>query len=262
MRRPRRTETVTELVTDGGVTRCADAVEVPARHADSDWRPRAPYGSRRLTTDLPELDVAAIARAALRGLPGAGGDLDVDGRRLVLSGGPALEIREVRLPWGAPRYLVTCPGCGRCAAKLYLDAPGLRCRVCARLTLPSCRNRTEDRALPMALARLARAREAIGADPAPGAPLPERRKLWSRWAWERRLASIREAEAALQRALDAAVARGRSKLVALSEAAGRAAEAGVGGASRDGGSRGSDAGSCQEKSTKRGRKPAKGARQV
>jgi hypothetical protein len=194
-------------------------------------------------------DVSAIAHAALRGLPGARGELDIDGRRLVLSGGPVLQVLVSRRPGGGVQLHAACPGCGRRVARLYLDGPGLRCRVCARLTLPSCRNRTEDRAVPLALARVARERERIGADPTPGAPLPSKLRHWSRAAWELRIERIRAAEAALQAAIDAAVARGRAKLASLSEPGDGGGSYGEVSASRDGGSRGRAAKTCQDKST-------------
>ena len=233
------------------MTQRADASCSRNETAVSDRPPRAPYGSRRLTTDLLEVDVASIARAALLGLPGAGGELDVAGQRLVLASGPALQIRELLLPWGAVRYLAACPDCGRRVSLLYFDAPGLRCRDCARLTLPSCRDRTEDRAVPLALARVTREREAIGADPDPAVPLPGRPWRWSRRTWELHLARVRAAEEALQAAIDAAVARGRAKLAALSEAGERLGSNGKVSASREGGSRGLIAKTCQAQSSRR-----------
>jgi hypothetical protein len=238
------------------MTQRADASGVRSIRVPVDRPLRAPYGSRRLTTDLRAFDVYAIAHAALWGLPGAGGELDVAGQRLVLSSGQALEIRVTPIAGGGVQFRAACPGCGRGAQVLYLDAPGLRCRWCARLVPPSSRNRTEDRAVPLALARVARARERIGADPTPGAPLPPRLPHWTRWAWELRLGRIRAAEEALQAAVDAAVARGRAKLAALSQPGEGGGSDGKVSASRSGGSRGLSADPCQAQSSSSRKKRA------
>lgn len=223
----------------------------------ADRPPRAPYGSRRLTTDLQAFDVYAIAHAALKGRPDAGGALDVAGRRLALVGGPTLEIRVERISRGGLRLLALCPGCARGAKVLYLDAPGLRCRRCARLLLPSSRNRKEDRVVPLALERVTRARQAAGADPTPGSPLPSKPR-WRPWGtWEAALRRIREAEEALQRAIDAAVVRGRAETRKFAAQAAEARAVSVG-ASRDGGSRGLGADPCQEKSTRPAGRRARG----
>lgn len=62
---------------------------------------------------------------------------------------------------------------------------------------------------------------------------------------------IREVEAAVQQAIDAAVARAAAKLGALAGVADGGGETGPCGASMDGGSRGLTADRCQEKSTER-----------
>lgn len=224
------------------MTRRADMSAVSASFVGADRPPwgrlRAPYGSRRVTTDLTAIQASAIVRATLAGRGDGVAELDVEGRRAVLGAYGVVRIDVDTTPSGAPRFWAVCHGCDRRTGMLYVDAPGLRGRRCARLVLPSSRNRAEDRAVPLALAHLARARERIGADPAPGAPLPPRVRCWPKRTWELHLRRIREAEAAVQQALDAAVARAAAKLGALAEVADGGGKTGPCGASRNGGSRG------------------------
>jgi hypothetical protein len=170
---------------------------------------------RRRTDELAALDVRAAVRAA-RGMP-PGEPLAVDGLLVVLdldAGALAiawapdgrLELARVELVatapnYGGARWWGVCPGCGRRAALLYLDASGPACRGCAELTYR--------RAGPLdrAVMRRTRARAALGAGPGALDPIPERPPGVWRSTWTRRLQALRAAELAVHAAVRPELAR-------------------------------------------------------
>ena len=140
--------------------------------------------TRATTNRLPVVDIARVRR-----------EFDLrPGASLVVG-----EYRaELRLDWTACRFggqrpWLSCPGCRRRCAKLYLTKEHPRCRLCLRLGFPSQNESDVDRAMTRAQ-RLFQRLGGTG-NISNGVPIPPRPKGMRRRTYERLRREAREARA-------------------------------------------------------------------
>lgn len=132
------------------------------------------YESRPTVTAAPIVDMRWVRRnVPLR--PGVQLGIGQHGARVDVAWTPCR--------FGGVRPWFICPGCLRNRAKLHLVREHARCRVCLRMTYPSCRESDVERAMSRAqdlFQRLGGSGNISNSEPIPARPKAMRRRTYER----------------------------------------------------------------------------------